>query len=95
MYSLFNKNSVSISNLSWEKSSRFVYVMQKRLFKAVYAGDLLLSFSLQKLILRSSSARLVSIIAGRYGHSCDCPPTGGTRERRLRARDRGFRMSKS
>lgn len=49
------------SDLSWEISSRSVYVLQKRLFKAVYVGDLFISFGLQRLILKSSSSRLVSI----------------------------------
>ncbi len=48
-------------HLSWEKSFRFVYIMQKRLFKSIYTVDLAVSFCLQKMILKCSSSRLLAI----------------------------------
>jgi RNA-directed DNA polymerase len=53
--------SLVFNSMSWEKALQSVYVIQKRLFKAIYVRDLTLALKLQKVILKSSSARLVSI----------------------------------
>lgn len=47
--------------LSWQKSLKFVTLLQKRLFKSVYIGDFETALEVQKLILQSNSARLASI----------------------------------
>jgi retron-type reverse transcriptase len=57
----FTKNINLFKELSWKNSLKSVLILQKRLFKAVYVKDLSLSFKLQKIILKSSSSRLVSI----------------------------------
>lgn len=52
----FNKNV-----LSWKNSMKFLFLLQKRLFKSVYLGDNKVSLKFQKLILKSSCARLLAI----------------------------------
>lgn len=61
MDAVLTEHFSQVKNLSWENSSRSVYLMQKRLYKSVYVGNLPLAFALQKLILKASSSRLVSI----------------------------------
>lgn len=51
----------SWKQLSWQKSLKIVNLLQKRLFKSVYVGDFETALEIQKLILQSNSARLVSI----------------------------------
>ena len=53
-------------NLNWrilslEKSRFNVYKLQTRIFKSILVGDVLKSFSIQKLLLFSHSARIISI----------------------------------
>ena len=48
-------------NSSWYKSYSFIYTIQKRIFKSVYVSDFKTAFLLQKLLLQSNSARLLSI----------------------------------
>lgn len=47
--------------MSWESSLRIINKFQKRLFKSIYIGDFLTGFKIQKLILQSKYARLLSI----------------------------------
>ncbi len=49
------------SNSSWYKSSTFIFTIQRRIFKSSYISDFKTSLVLQKLILQSNSARLLSI----------------------------------
>lgn len=46
---------------SWEKSFKDINLLQRRLFKSIYVGDFQISLQLQKIILQSSCARLLSI----------------------------------
>ena len=48
-------------NLNWKKFQKNLFRLQKRVFKAVQAGDKRKARSLQKLILKSKSARLLAI----------------------------------
>jgi len=48
-------------NLNWKKFQKNLFRLQKRVFKAVQAGDKRKARSLQKLILKSQSARLLAI----------------------------------
>lgn len=47
--------------INWNDSLRFLFLIQKRLFKSVYVGDLKTALSIQKLIIRSNSSRLLAI----------------------------------
>lgn len=49
------------NSLSWERCRQNVFRLEKRIFKAIKVGDMKKSVELQKLLLRSSSARLFSI----------------------------------
>jgi RNA-directed DNA polymerase len=53
--------SESWKNIPWKKLRRVLFRLQCRVFKAVANKDMRSSRSLQKLILRSSSARLLAI----------------------------------
>lgn len=53
--------SESWRNLPWKKFRRNLFRLQKRIFKAVRIGDLVKAKSLQKLILKSRSAKLLAI----------------------------------
>ena len=53
--------SESWKKLSWKKFQKDLFRLQKRVFKAVQAGNLRKARFLQKLILKSSSARFLAI----------------------------------
>ena len=53
--------SESWKNLNWKKFRKDLFRLQSRVFKAVLAGDKRKALSLQKLILKSSSARFLAI----------------------------------
>lgn len=53
--------SLQFHIVSWESSSRFLYILQRRLFKASYVLDKMKCLELQKLILHSTFARLLAI----------------------------------
>ncbi|BAZ22796.1 reverse transcriptase homolog [Kalymmatonema gypsitolerans NIES-4073] len=53
--------SESWKNLPWKKFRKDLFRLQKRLFKAVKAGDKRKARSLQKLILKSKAARMLAI----------------------------------
>jgi len=55
------KNSESWKSLPWKKFRRNLFRLQCRVFKAVANGDMRKARSLQKLILKSSAARLLAI----------------------------------
>ena len=55
------KTSESWKSLPWKKFRRNLFRLQCRVFKAVANGDLRKARSLQKLILKSSAARLLAI----------------------------------
>lgn len=54
-------NSESWETLPWKKFRRNLFRLQKRVYKAVRAGDKQKARSLQKLILRSQAARFLAI----------------------------------
>ncbi len=54
-------NSESWKNLPWKKFQKDLFRLQKRVWKAVRAGDMPNARSLQKLILRSQAARFLAI----------------------------------
>ncbi len=54
-------NSESWKNLPWKKFRKDLFCLQKRVWKAVRAGDMRKARSLQKLILRSGAARFLAI----------------------------------
>lgn len=56
-----SNTSESWINQPWKKFRRDLFRLQKRVFKAVQAGDYRKAKSLQKLILKSTSARLLAI----------------------------------
>ncbi len=56
-----HKNSESWKSLPWKKFRRNLLRLQCRVFKAVANGDMRKARSLQKLILKSSAARLLAI----------------------------------
>ncbi len=56
-----NNTSESWSKLPWKKFRRNLFRLQVRLYKAVKAGDMRKTRSLQKLILKSKAARLLAI----------------------------------
>ena len=53
--------SESWKKLPWKKFRRDLFRLQRRIFKAVRAGDKRKAMSLQKLILKSTAARLLAI----------------------------------
>jgi RNA-directed DNA polymerase len=53
--------SESWKNLPWKKFRRNLFRLQRRVYKAVQAGDKRKARSLQKLILKSQAARLLAI----------------------------------
>ena len=54
-------DSESWRNLPWKKFRKDLFRLQKRIFKAVLAGDKAQARSLQKLILKSQAARFLAI----------------------------------
>ncbi len=54
-------NSESWSELPWKRFRKNLFRLQKRVWKAVRAGDMRKARSLQKLIIRSQSARFLAI----------------------------------
>lgn len=48
-------------SLYWEDSLKFSFLIQKRLFKSIFVGDLKTALALQKLIINSNSSRLLAI----------------------------------
>jgi RNA-directed DNA polymerase len=55
------ETSESWKNLNWKKFRKDLFRLQRRVFKAVQAGDTRKARFLQKLILKSSSARFLAI----------------------------------
>ena len=55
------KNSESWKTLPWKKFRRAVFRLQRRIYKAVQAGDMVRARNLQKLLLRSYAARMLAI----------------------------------
>jgi hypothetical protein len=55
---MFNNNSLLIS---WQKARSNVFRLQRRILKSVCVGDFIYSLRLQRLLLISNSARLLSI----------------------------------
>jgi RNA-directed DNA polymerase len=53
--------SESWKTLPWKKFRRDLFRLQKRVFKAVREGNKRKALSLQKLILKSTAARLLAI----------------------------------
>lgn len=53
--------SESWKGLPWKQFRKNLFRLQKRVFKAVRANDLRKAFNLQKLILKSTSARFLAI----------------------------------
>jgi len=53
--------SESWKNLPWKQFRRNLFRLQQRVFKAVQVGDLRKAKSLQKLILKSTAARLLAV----------------------------------
>jgi len=51
----------SWKTLPWKKFRRDLFRLQKRVYKAVQVGDKRKAKSLQKLILKSTAARLLAI----------------------------------
>ncbi len=56
-----SNTSESWKNLSWKKFRRDLFRLQKRVYKAIQVGDKRRAKSLQKLILKSTAARLLAI----------------------------------
>ena len=56
-----SNTSESWKNLPWKKFRKDVFRLQKRVWKAVRAGDMQKARSLQKLIFRSQAARFLAI----------------------------------
>ncbi len=56
-----NNASESWKTLPWKQFRRNLFRLQKRVYKAVQAGDKRKAMSLQKLILKSKAARLLAI----------------------------------
>ena len=56
-----SKTSESWKKLPWKKFRKNLFRLQRRVYKAVRAGDIRKAKSLQKLILRSTSAKLLAI----------------------------------
>jgi RNA-directed DNA polymerase len=53
--------SESWKTLPWKRFRRNLFRLQRRVYKAIQAGDKLQAKSLQKLILKSRAARMVAI----------------------------------
>ena len=53
--------SESWKNLPWKKIRRNLFRLQKRVYKAVQVGDMRKAKSIQKLILKSTAARLLAV----------------------------------
>ena len=53
--------SESWQKLPWKKFRRNLFRLQKRVFKAVQVGDMRKARSIQKLILKSTAARLLAV----------------------------------
>ena len=56
-----SKTSESWKGLPWKKFRKNLFRLQKRVYKAVRTGDIRKAKSLQKLILKSTSAKLLAI----------------------------------
>jgi retron-type reverse transcriptase len=56
-----DNSSESWKTLPWKKFRRNLFRLQKRVYKAVQVGDKRKAKSLQKLILKSTAARLLAI----------------------------------
>ena len=56
-----NNTSQSWKDLPWKKFQRKLLNLQKRVFKAIRAGDTRSARTLQKLIMRSTAARMMAI----------------------------------
>jgi len=56
-----DNSSESWKTLPWKKFRRNLFRLQKRVYKAVQVGDKRKATSLQKLILKSTAARLLAI----------------------------------
>ena len=56
-----NNASESWKNLPWKQFRRSLFRLQSRVYKAVQVGDLRKAKSLQKLILKSTAARLLAV----------------------------------
>jgi group II intron reverse transcriptase/maturase len=54
-------NSESWKGLPWKKFQKNLFRLQKRVYKAIQAGDMRKAKSLQKLILKSQAARFLAI----------------------------------
>lgn len=57
----YNKSFGNWKSVSWNKSLRVILLLQKHLFRSVYVKDFKSSLNLQKVILNSSSSRLLAI----------------------------------
>ncbi|MEL6164681.1 MAG: reverse transcriptase N-terminal domain-containing protein, partial [Cyanobacteria bacterium J06628_3] len=53
--------SESWRKLPWKKFRKNLFRLQRRIFKAIRVGDIARARSLQKLILKSTSAKLLAI----------------------------------
>ena len=60
-----NNASESWRTLPWKKFRRDLFRLQKRVFKAIQEGDRRRAASLQKLILKSTAARLMQYAKSR------------------------------
>ncbi len=56
-----SNSNESWKTLPWKKFCRNLFHLQKRVYKAVQVGDKRKAKSLQKLILKSTAARLLAI----------------------------------
>ncbi len=56
-----SNNSESWKTIEWKKLRQIVFRLQKRIYKAVQAGDMAKCRNLQKLLLRSYAARMLAI----------------------------------
>ena len=56
-----NNASESWKNLPWKQFRRNLFRLQKRVYKAVQVGDMRKAKSIQKLILKSTAARLLAV----------------------------------
>ena len=56
-----NNASESWKNLPWKKFRRNLFRLQRRVYKAVQVGDMRKAKSIQKLILKSTAARLLAV----------------------------------
>jgi RNA-directed DNA polymerase len=53
--------SESWNSIDWKKNQKIVFRLQRRIFKAVREGQLVKARSLQKLVLKSTAAKLLAI----------------------------------